>query len=51
LVGWRRMKQKLSITVDDELLNQIKEEVAEGRFRNLSHMLEYALKRMLKNDS
>ena len=38
------MKTKLSITVDDSLVSKINEKVKEGKFRNKSHILEYALK-------
>jgi len=44
------MKQKLSVTIDEdkiELLNQI---IKEGRFRNKSHLVEYSLNKFLKGE-
>lgn len=48
------MKKKLSITVDENMINIIEELIEEGRFRNKSHVMEYSLNRFLrenKNDS
>lgn len=44
------MKLKLSITVDEHLVQQVEEAVQEGRFRNRSHILEYALKQFLREE-
>ena len=42
------MKKKLSITVDEEKVEEIEKIVSEGRFRNKSHIIEYALNSYLK---
>ena len=44
------MKKKLSISVDEEKVALIESKVAEGRFRNKSHMIEYALDSFLRGD-
>lgn len=44
------MKLKLSISVDEELIKIIEEKVKEGRFRNKSHVLEYAAKKLLEEE-
>ena len=41
------MKTKLSITVDEEIVRMIEAKVEEGLFRNKSHALEFAIKRLL----
>jgi Arc/MetJ-type ribon-helix-helix transcriptional regulator len=41
------MKVKLSITVDDATLRLIEEQVASQRFRNKSHAVEYAVRKLL----
>jgi Arc/MetJ-type ribon-helix-helix transcriptional regulator len=48
------MKLKLSVSMDEILVREIEPIIAEGRFRNKSHIIEYALKYFLKekkNDS
>ena len=42
------MKQKLSISVDEEVVKQIEQKVVEGLFRNKSHALEFAVRRLLR---
>ncbi|HIH39311.1 TPA: ribbon-helix-helix protein, CopG family [Candidatus Woesearchaeota archaeon] len=42
------MKTKLSISMDEELVKQIEKNLAEGSFRNKSHIIEYALKEFLR---
>lgn len=44
------MKQKLSISMDEEKVKIIEKIVSEGRFRNKSHIIEYALETYLKNE-
>lgn len=44
------MKSKLSITVDQPLVEEIEKRIAEGSFRNKSHVLEYALKCFLRGE-
>ena len=42
------MKEKLSISMDHTLVRDIEGIVDEGRFRNKSHIIEYALKTFLR---
>jgi len=43
------MKTKLSITVDEDKVAVIEDIVSQGRFRNKSHIIEYALDSYLKS--
>jgi len=42
------MKQKLSITIDEEKVRAIEALLQEGKFRSKSHVLEYSLNQFLK---
>ena len=42
------MKLKLSVSMDPDLVNKAEEKVKEGRFRNKSHIIEFALKSFLE---
>jgi Arc/MetJ-type ribon-helix-helix transcriptional regulator len=42
------MKQKISITIEKETLEQIDETIKEGIFRNKSHAIEFSLNKILK---
>lgn len=42
------MKQKLSISIDESVLKQIDNLLVDGRFRNKSHVVEFAVKRMVE---
>ena len=42
------MKQKISITIDEEKVRAINTILEEGRFRNKSHIVEYSLNKFLK---
>lgn len=44
------MKQKLSITIDEEKVKSIEKLLEKGRFRNKSHVLEYSLNKFLEGD-
>ena len=44
------MKLKLSISMDEETVSKLEEAVKDGRFRNKSHIVEYAVNKMLKQD-
>ncbi|MCD4759272.1 ribbon-helix-helix domain-containing protein [archaeon] len=44
------MKQKLSISVEEETVKLIEELIKEGRFRNKSHIIEYSVNRFLKGE-
>jgi Arc/MetJ-type ribon-helix-helix transcriptional regulator len=41
------MKQKLSVTIDEEKVKLIENLLQEGFFRNKSHVLEFALTKFL----
>ena len=43
------MKQKLSITIEEEKVIEINEILEKGFFRNKSHLLEFALIKFLEN--
>ncbi len=45
------MKQKLSITIDEEKIEEIEKLIEEGRFRSKSHILEYSLNKFLKENT
>jgi len=47
------MKQKISVSIEKETVALVERFVREGRFRNISHALEYGfnqLVRRVKND-
>lgn len=43
------MKTKLSVTVEKGLLDEAEIVLKEGSFRNKSHLIEYALKKFLRD--
>jgi Arc/MetJ-type ribon-helix-helix transcriptional regulator len=45
------MKQKLSISMDEETVSQLEGVIESGRFRNKSHVIEYAVNSVLKEKS
>ncbi len=44
------MKQKVSITIDEKTLKLIEESLQEGFFRNRSHVIEFSVNKMLKEN-
>lgn len=42
------MKQKIAITVDENILKLVETELEEGLFRNRSHFIEYSIKKHLE---
>ena len=42
------MKQKLSVTIDEETVQDILKTISNGKFRNKSHVVEYAVKKLLE---
>jgi Arc/MetJ-type ribon-helix-helix transcriptional regulator len=42
------MKEKLSITIDKRLIEEIDNEIKSGRFRNKSHIIEFSISEFLK---
>ena len=43
-----QMKHKLSVTLDEEIVDEILKALSSGKFRNKSHVVEYAVKRLLE---
>lgn len=41
------MKEKITVTVENEVIRQIEDRLKDGLFRNKSHVVEYALRRFL----
>ena len=44
------MKQRLSITIDEIKIKLIEKLLEEGKFRSKSHILEYGLDKLLKEE-
>lgn len=44
------MKQKLSITIENETVRIIEELVKTGKFRNKSHAFEYSINKILRDE-
>jgi Arc/MetJ-type ribon-helix-helix transcriptional regulator len=44
------MKQKLSITIDGKTVKLIEDSIKEGLFRNKSHVVEFSLNKVLKEN-
>jgi Arc/MetJ-type ribon-helix-helix transcriptional regulator len=44
------MKQKISISIDEDTLSRIKENINQGKFRNISHAFEYAVNKLGDNN-
>ncbi len=44
------MKQKLSVTIEEKTVEEIRKLVEEGRYRNKSHIIEYAVRRLLRGE-
>ncbi len=42
------MKQKLSITIDSEIVKLLEAIIGEGVYRNKSHAVEYGLRKILQ---
>nr|AQS34911.1 hypothetical protein [uncultured archaeon] len=47
-MGNNKMKQKLSITVDEKTIKMLDDALKEGLFRNKSHVVEFSLNKILK---
>ncbi|MBS3114243.1 hypothetical protein J4448_04015 [Candidatus Woesearchaeota archaeon] len=45
------MKQKLSVTLDKKLVHEILKALSTGKFRNKSHVVEYAVKKLLEEEN
>jgi len=44
------MKQKLSITLEEDRIIQVEEIVKSGKFRNKSHFIEVAVSKLLEEN-
>jgi len=44
------MKIKVSVSMEDRTLEDVKSKIKEGLFRNKSHFIEYAVKKCLEGD-
>ncbi|MFC1728132.1 ribbon-helix-helix domain-containing protein [Nanoarchaeota archaeon] len=44
------MKQKISITIDEEIVQQIEQLLEGTRFRNKSHIIEHAVDKFLRKE-
>ncbi len=42
------MKQKISVTIDEETRKKIEKIINSGLFRNISHAVEFSLNRIIK---
>lgn len=44
------MKKKLSITIEEETIAKLEDFVRDGTFRNKSHLVEFALNKLMNED-
>jgi len=44
------MKHKTSVALDEETLISMRKLVRKGQFRNKSHVMEFAVKKLIKED-
>jgi len=44
------MKYKLSVTIDEDVVLNLQELLRDDMFRNKSHIVEYALKKMIREN-
>jgi len=44
------MKQKISISIDEDKMNKIEELLKGSRFRSKSHIIEYSLEKFLQEN-
>jgi Arc/MetJ-type ribon-helix-helix transcriptional regulator len=44
------MKHKVSISLDEETIVKVREQIRTGKFRNRSHAVEYALRRLIEDE-
>ena len=45
------MKTKISISIDEDTLKRIERLLKEGLFRNKSHIIEYSVKKVLREEN
>lgn len=44
------MKEKMSVTIDEETLKLVEKAIKEGNFRNRSHVVEFSLMKVLQEN-
>lgn len=44
------MKKKISISIEEELIENLEKKLHEGIFRNRSHIVEFAIKSLIDKD-
>ncbi len=44
------MKQKISISIDEKKLKLLESMLNDGKFRNKSHIIEYSLDQLIKEE-
>jgi len=44
------MKQKISVSIDEEKLKLLESILLNGKFRNKSHIIEYSLDKLIKEE-
>jgi Arc/MetJ-type ribon-helix-helix transcriptional regulator len=42
------MKQKISVSIEEKTIQEIREIVSKGSFRNNSHLIEFAINKLLE---
>jgi len=45
------MKHKISVTIEEKTVQDIFRAISSGKFRNKSHVVEYALKKLLEAEN
>ena len=45
------MKIKVSVSMEDQTIQEVEDKIGEGLFRNKSHFIEYAVKKCLNEDN
>jgi Arc/MetJ-type ribon-helix-helix transcriptional regulator len=45
------MKIKVSISIEEDIFEEVGNKVEEGLFRNKSHFIEYSVRKCLKEDT
>ena len=48
ILFYTKMKQKLSVSIEENLLTLLDGMLDDGRFRNKSHVMEFALNKLIK---
>lgn len=44
------MKKKISVSMEEELITEIEEKAKKGIFRNKSHLVEFAVNKLLREE-